>query len=376
MTEFTIIVFLLSLTILLLLIVLIRTGKSGTENRMLRLGKEQSKELSSSLSTFRETLDRRFDALDDRNRNLQSSINQSMDMMRRDNAVQLERMRVTVDERLQSTLETRLTKSFEQVQKQLESVYKGLGEMQGLAKNVGDLSRLFSNVKTRGVWGEVQAQAILSEILTNDQYVTNYHPRPRSLEVVEFAIRLPGKKEGENVYLPIDSKFPKEDYENFLKSQEHGDIEGVKFYRKAMQARVISEAKDIRDKYINPPNTTDFAILFLPTESLYAELLAISGLAAEIQLKYRVTLSGPSTLASLINTLQMGFQTIAVEKRSYEVWKLFAQMRKSFTTFSEDLRNAERSVDLAARKLENLSQRSGKIEAKLSSMEIPEVDSL
>ena len=376
MNEFTILLVLLTFNILLLVILLIRTGRGGAENRLLRLGREQSRELSDSLSSFRETLDRRFDVLDERNRNLQSSLNQSMDMMRRDNSVQLERMRLTVDERLQSTLETRLTKSFEQVQQQLESVYKGLGEMQGLAKSVGDLSRLFSNVKTRGVWGEVQAQSILSEVLTNDQYVVNFHPRAKSQEVVEFAIKLPGKGDNESVYLPIDSKFPREDYENFLFAQENGDVEGIKFYRKAMQARVISEARDIKEKYINPPVTTDFAILFLPTESLYAELLSIPGLASELQNSFRITLAGPSTLASLINSLQMGFKTLAVEKRSYEVWKLFARMKKSFLSFSEELKIAEKSVDMAARKLENLSQKSGKIEARLSSMEIPEVDSI
>ena len=369
-----ILIALAAVNIFLLLLLIFKSGHGSSENRMLRLGKEQTKELHDSLESFRDTMDKRFDALDDRNRALQDSLHHSMESIRRDNTEQLERMRVTVDERLQSTLETRLTKSFEQVQRQLESVYKGLGEMQGLAKNVGDLSRLFSNVKTRGVWGEVQAHAILEEILTPEQYVLNYHPKPRSAEVVEFAIRMPGAHDGEAVYLPIDSKFPREDYENYLKAQELGDLEAVKYFRKAMQNRVLGEAKDIRDKYINPPITTDFAILFLPTESLYAEILSVSGLGAELQQKYRVTLAGPSTLAALVNSLQMGFRTLAVEKRSYEVWRLFAQMRKSFAAFSENLKLAEKSVDMAAKRLEDLSMRSGKIEARLSGMEMPEVD--
>ncbi len=360
--------------ILLLLIVIFRTGRSGSENRMLRLGREQTKDLHDALESFRETIDKRFDALDERNRTLETSLHHSMEGIRRENAEQLERIRVTVEERLQSTLETRLSKSFEQVQKQLESVYKGLGEMQGLAKNVGDLSRLFSNVKTRGVWGEVQAHAILEEILTPEQYVLNYHPRPRSSEVVEFAIKMPGSQDGESVYLPIDSKFPREDYDNYLKAQELGDLEAVRYFRKAMQNRVLSEAKDIRDKYINPPLTTDFAILFVPTESLYAELLSVSGLGAELQQKFRVTLAGPSSLAALVNSLQMGFRTLAVEKRSYEVWRLFAQMRRSFAVFSENLKLAEKSVDMAAKRLEDLSLKSGRIEARLSGMELPDVD--
>ncbi len=374
MDYLQILIALAAVNIFLLFVVIIKTGRGGSENRMLRLGKEQTKELHDSLDNFRDTIDKRFDALDERNRSLQDSLHHSMDGMRRDNAEQLERMRVTVDERLQTTLETRLTKSFEQVQRQLESVYKGLGEMQGLAKSVGDLSRLFSNVKTRGVWGEVQAHAILEEILTPEQYVLNFHPRPRSAEVVEFAIRMPGAHDGEAVYLPIDSKFPREDYENYLKAQELGDMEAVKFFRKNMQNRVLGEAKDIRDKYINPPLTTDFAILFLPTESLYAEILSVSGLGAELQQKYRVTLAGPSTLAALVNSLQMGFRTLAVEKRSYEVWKLSAQMRKSFANFSENLKLTEKSFDVAAKRLEDLTMRSGKIEEKLSGMELPDVE--
>ena len=283
-------------------------------------------------------------------------------------------MRRTVDEQLKETLETRLSQSFEQVLKQLEAVYKGLGEMQNLAKSVGDLSRLFTNVKSRGVWGEIQAEAILDDILTKDQYVRNFKPRPRSSEVVEFAICLPGKTDDDNVYLPIDSKFPREDYENYVRAQEKGDVENVRLYQNALRNRVAQEAKSVSEKYIAPPRTTDFAILFLPTESLYAEILSMPGFAEELQQKYRVTIAGPTTLAALVNSLQMGFRTLAVEKRSHEVWKLFSQMRKQFGYFLNDLEAAGKSVGSAASRIEAVANRSAKISQKLESIELPEED--
>ena len=382
------------------------------ERTLLEMEKAQSETINREFSSFRLALDQRFDTLDRKNQELRSSLDvklkevrdenhrqlesmllqngnmnrsvteslenvrrntaESLEKLRNENKEQLDKMRNTVDEKLQATLETRLSKSFEQVQQQLESVYKGLGEMQNLAKSVGDLSRVFTNVKSRGIWGEVQVNSILDEILTPDQFVKNFKPKPRSQEVVEFAIRLPGKSEGDDVYLPIDSKFPREDYENFVKAQEEGDIERVKFYQVAMKNRVTSEAKDIRDKYIAPPRTTDFAILFLPTESLYAEILSIPGFADDLQVNYRVTLAGPTTLSALINSLQMGFRTLAVEKRSHEVWKLFAQMRKQFSYFASSLEAAEKSLSTASNRLEDVSKRSVKLSQKLEGIELPE----
>ena len=373
-------------------------------SRRRREGEKDSGQLvASALSDFRKSIESRFDAMElksaqsqegmraaierirsDNARQMEASlqridrltesVERNMQLIRKENTEQLERMRRTVDEQLKETLETRLSQSFEQVLKQLEAVYKGLGEMQNLAKSVGDLSRLFTNVKSRGVWGEIQAEAILDDILTKDQYVRNFKPRPRSPEVVEFAICLPGKTDDDNVYLPIDSKFPREDYENYVRAQEKGDVENVRLYQNALRNRVAQEAKSVSEKYIAPPRTTDFAILFLPTESLYAEILSMPGFAEELQQKYRVTIAGPTTLAALVNSLQMGFRTLAVEKRSHEVWKLFSQMRKQFGYFLGDLEAAGKSVTSAASRIEAVTSRSAKISQKLESIELPEED--
>ena len=373
-------------------------------SRSRREGEKDSGQLvASALSDFRKSIESRFDAMElksaqsqegmrtaierirsDNARQMEASlqridrltesVERNMQLIRKENTEQLERMRRTVDEQLKETLETRLSQSFEQVLKQLEAVYKGLGEMQNLAKSVGDLSRLFTNVKSRGVWGEIQAEAILDDILTKDQYVRNFKPRPRSPEVVEFAICLPGKTDDDNVYLPIDSKFPREDYENYVRAQEKGDVENVRLYQNALRNRVAQEAKSVSEKYIAPPRTTDFAILFLPTESLYAEILSMPGFAEELQQKYRVTIAGPTTLAALVNSLQMGFRTLAVEKRSHEVWKLFSQMRKQFGYFLGDLEAAGKSVGSAASRIEAVASRSAKISQKLESIELPEED--
>lgn len=373
-------------------------------SRSRREGEKDSGQLvASALSDFRKSIESRFDAMELKNAQSQEgmraaierirsdnarqmeaslqridrlteSVERNMQLIRKENTEQLERMRRTVDEQLKETLETRLSQSFEQVLKQLEAVYKGLGEMQNLAKSVGDLSRLFTNVKSRGVWGEIQAEAILDDILTKDQYVRNFKPRPRSPEVVEFAICLPGKTDDDNVYLPIDSKFPREDYENYVRAQEKGDVENVRLYQNALRNRVAQEAKSVSEKYIAPPRTTDFAILFLPTESLYAEILSMPGFAEELQQKYRVTIAGPTTLAALVNSLQMGFRTLAVEKRSHEVWKLFSQMRKQFGYFLGDLEAAGKSVTSAASRIEAVASRSAKISQKLESIELPEED--
>ena len=398
-TELLIILSLLcTVNAVIQIILLARKGRKKDSSRDML---EINQMISSSLETFRSSIENRFDAMDSKNnqfreaqlssldriRNentrqmdailqrsdkLTEAVDRNMQNLRKENTEQLDRMRKTVDEQLKDTLESRLAQSFEQVQKQLESVYKGLGEMQNLAKSVGDLSKIFSNVKARGVWGEVQAASILDEILTPDQYVRNFRPKPKSQEVVEFAIRLPGKSEDDNVYLPIDSKFPKEDYENYVKAQEEGNIERIKAFQAAMKNRVLSEARDIHDKYIAPPRTTDFAILFLPAESIYAEILSIPGFTDELQNRYRVTVAGPTTLAALINSLQMGFRTLAVEKRSHEVWKLFSQMKKQFSLFSSSLDSAMKSLGTAVNKVEDVSSRSNRISQKLDSMELPD----
>ena len=330
-------------------------------------GEDEAKEglVNSTINDLRNALDSRFDSMDLKNGQFREAQLASLEGIRRDNARQMESMLQRSD---------RLSRSFEQVQKQLESVYKGLGEMQNLAKSVGDLSRIFSNVKTRGMWGEIQVESILDDILSKDQYVRNFKPRPRSQEVVEFAIRLPGRNDEDNVYLPIDSKFPREDYDSYLKAQEAGDMEGVRLAQNAMRTRVLSEARDISEKYIAPPRTTDFAILFLPSESIYAEILSMAGFAEELQNRYRVTIAGPTTLAALVNSLQMGFRTLAVEKRSHEVWKLFSQMKKQFSLFAASLDAAGRSLGTAVNRIEDVSTRSARISRKLDSIELPEQD--
>jgi len=371
---------LIGLINLVFIIVVLLTGRGGGISQGggdigdavdMRFDSIESK-LLSSVRDIRAENDRQSRDLLDKSDRINRTLNENLQTLRRENSEQLDRMRMTVDEKLQSTLNTRLTESFEQVQKQLESVYKGLGEMTNLAKSVGDLSKMFSNVKARGVWGEVQAHAILSEILAPGQLVTNFHPHERGQDVVEFAVKLPGKGDGESVYLPIDSKFPREDYSNYLKAQERNDAEGMKYYKSQLKARVQSEAVDIKNKYINPPRTTDFAVLFLPTESLYAEILSFPGFVEELQVKCRVTVAGPTTLSALINSLQMGFRSLAVEKRSHEVWKMFSAMKKQFMYFSEAVAIAEKNLGSATVKLSEVSRRSEAISQKLQGMENPE----
>lgn len=395
----TLILITLCSVIIILLIVLLTKINKKKDNTSDFLNFERTQR--ESFDTFRSSLENRFDALDNRNSDANRNINRALDTLvsnnqkqmsdilnrndkllekvslslekiRIENSEQLDKMRQTVDEKLHETLETRLTQSFEQVIKQLESVHKGLGEMNNLAKGVGDLNKLFSNVKSRGVWGEVQVEAILSEILNDSQYERNFAPRKNSQARVEFAIKLPGKDDGEAVYLPIDSKFPKEDYEKFIAASDQGDADGMKDARASIRKRIISEAIDIRDKYIHPPRTTNFAIMFLPTESLYAEVLRMDGLAEEIQAKHKVSIAGPTTLAALINSLQMGFQTLAIEKRSKEVWSLFADMQKNFGYFAKDLEIAQRSFETASKRLENVQDRTKKITRKIENIKLPE----
>lgn len=369
---FVIIALLISVVVLFL-----RRGKGNYE--LLNLNRELSKDQNEVLESFSRRLENRLEIIEKKSEdgrrevanlveNFRNTLDSNLEKLRNENTLQLERMRKTVDEKLQETLESRLSKSFEQVIKQLENVYKGLGEMQSLAKNVGDLSKLISNVKTRGTWGEVQVAAILEDILTKDQYVLNFAPRKNSQNRVEFAIKLPGK-ENDEVYLPIDSKFPKEDYERYLDANSKGDVETMRSSLRNLRLRILSEAQDISSKYINPPLTTDFAILFLPTESLYAEVLNMEGLVEELQAKYRVVISGPTTFSALVNSLQMGFKTLAIEKRTTKVWKLFAQMKKQFTYFSKELEAAEKSLSTATSRLSTVSSRSIKIGERLSNME-------
>jgi DNA recombination protein RmuC len=286
-----------------------------------------------------------------------------------DNAARLEEMRKTVDEKLHATLEKRLGESFKQVSDRLEAVHKGLGEMQTLAAGVGDLKRVLTNVKSRGTWGEVQLSALLEQTLTAEQYAKNVATVPGSREIVEFAIKLPGQDAGSPVWLPIDSKFPVEDYERLLGAQERADPAGVDEASKAIDNRIKLEARTIREKYISPPHTTDFAILFLPTEGLYAEALRRPGLADFVQREYRVSIAGPTTLSALLNSLQMGFRTLAIEQRSSEVWELLSAVKTEFGRFGDVLAKTKAQLQTVTNSIGQAETRTRQMTRKLKDVE-------
>ncbi len=327
--------------------------RSATEDA--RSGREET---ASALKRFGDSLGERFEAI------------------RKENAEQLERMRVTVDEKLHTTLEQRLGESFKQVSERLEAVHKGLGEMQALAADVGGLKRVLANVKVRGTWGEVQLEALLGELLTPEQFKKNVATRPGSNERVEFAIRLPGRNDHGQVWLPIDSKFPIEDYERIVLAADRADATAVEEAGKAFEARLRLEAKTIREKYIEPPATTDFALLFLPTEGLYAEALRRPGLADALQREYRVTLAGPANLTAMLNSLQMGFRTLAIERRSSEVWQLLGAVKTEFARFGGVLASMKKQLQTVANTIDDAETRTRQMERKLKSVEaVPEVRS-
>jgi DNA recombination protein RmuC len=290
-----------------------------------------------------------------------------------DNATKLEEMRRTVDEKLHATLEQRLGESFKLVSDRLEQVHRGLGEMQTLANGVGDLKRVLTNVKTRGTWGEVQLGNLLEQVLVKEQYAANVITVPDSNDRVEYAIRLPGSTEGQPVWLPIDAKFPREDYERLIDAQERADAVAADEAGRMLEARIKLEAKAIREKYISPPHTTDFALLFLPTEGLYAEVMKRPGLADEVQRAQRVVLAGPSTLAALLNSLQMGFKTLAIEKRSSEVWLLLGAVKTEFGKFGDTLAKTKRQLESVTNSLGDAEVRTRVIERRLRGVEqLPE----
>ena len=294
--------------------------------------------------------------------------------MQKDNADKLEKMRVTVDEKLQGTLEQRLGESFKVVNDRLESVYKGLGEMQSLAQGVGDLKKIFTNVKARGTWGEIELGNILEEYLTSDQYLRSAKTKPNATEFVEFAIKLPGKTDGQNVLLPVDSKFPVEDYKRLVDAEEIGDIDTINSARKNLENSIKLFAKDIHDKYIETPYTTDVGIMFLPTESLYCEVLKNTALIETLTQKYRVVVSGPTTFVALLNSLQMGFRTLAIEKRSSEVWKLLGGVKSEFEKFGDLLDKTNKKLQEISNTMERASAKTRTIQRKLKNVEALPVD--
>jgi len=289
--------------------------------------------------------------------------------LQQDNAKQIDKMRATVDEKLQGTLEKRLGESFKLVSDRLEQVHKGLGAMQQLASDVGGLQKVLSNVKMRGGWGEVQLGSLLEQVLTADQFARNVKTREESADRVEFAIKLPGDENGAPVWLPIDAKFPTEDYQRLLAAQDKGDAGAIDDAMKSLETQLKKSAKDICQKYINPPRTTDFALMFLPTEGLYAEAIRRVGLVEQVQRDCRVIFAGPTTLAALLNSLQMGFRTLAIQKRSSEVWNLLAAVKTEFGKFGEALSAVKDKLDQAARHVDNVAVRSRAITKKLRDVE-------
>lgn len=293
-----------------------------------------------------EALEKKFELIrheiNDTLTNVRNSNSESMEKLRRENRESLDRINDTVNEKLQKTLDDKITKSFESVSHRLAEVHDGLGQMKSIAEGVSDLKNVLSNVKTRGIMGEIQLDAILSEILTHDQYCEQISVSPDSSERVDFAVKLPGTKDGELIYLPVDSKFPGDTYSNLLDAYDSGDPEQLKEKRKALEIEIIRCAKSIHDKYIRPPYTTNFAIMFLPFEGLYAEVVNTSGMVERLQRDFSINIAGPSTMAAMLNSLQMGFKTLAIQRKSGEVWKILEAAKKEFSTF-EDVLNKTRS---------------------------------
>lgn len=340
--------------------------KRMTENAGMQ--KDQLDTFSKQLMDMTKLHEEKFEAM-------RQTMESQLRYMWEDNSKKLEQMRATVDEKLQSTLEKRLGESFKLVSERLEQVYKGLGEMRSLATGVGDLKKVLTNVKTRGTWGEIRLSAILEQILTQDQYDVNVATKKNSNDRVEFAIKLPGQDENKEriVWLPIDSKFPQEDYQRLIDAQEVADKELAEKSIKNLETRIKAEARLIKEKYIDPPNTTDFGIMFLPVEGLYAEVLRRPGLCDFLQRQYRIVVTGPTTLAALLNSLQMGFRTLAIEKRSSEVWELLGVVKTEFGKFGDVLAKTKKKLQEASNTIDKAEVRTRAIERKLRDVqEVPQ----
>jgi DNA recombination protein RmuC len=386
-TLLYLLIFLAIVSIFLLAVVMIHTkGRldllEKNLDRMERFFREDMatnrEETGRSLRDFNESLLNRVAESTAQNIQKLDKIDETVDLhlktLQEDNNRKLEQIRATVDEKLHDTLERRLGESFQLVSERLEMVHKGLGEMQTLASGVGDLKKVLTNIKTRGTFGEIQLHSLLEQILSPDQYQSNVATKRDSATRVEFAIRLPGRGETENhpVWLPIDAKFPQEDYLRLLEAQEAGNANLVEEVSKKLERIIKDMAKNIRDKYLDPPYTTDFGIMFLPTEGLYAEILRRTGLFELLQREFKVVITGPTTLAALLNSLQMGFRTLVIEKRSSEVWTLLGAVKTEFSTFGAILDRTQKKLQEASHTIEKAATRSRAIEKKLKNIqEIP-----
>ncbi len=326
--------------------------------------KELRQEVINMLTQLTQTNEQKMDMM-------RETVEKRLKSLQEDNAKKLDKMRETVDEKLHDTLEKRLGESFQLVSERLEQVHKGLGEMQTLAAGVGDLKKVLTNVKTRGTWGEVQLGNLLEQILTKDQYAQNVATKKGSSERVEFAIKLPGRDETDSneVWLPIDAKFPQADYDRLVEAQEQANASLVEEVAKQLESRIKANAKDIKEKYLDPPNTTDFGIMYLPTEGLYAEVIRRPGLIDTLQRENRVNIAGPTTLAALLNSLQMGFRTLAVEKRSSEVWALLGAVKTEFGKFGTILERTHKQLQTASNTIEDAAKKTRTIERKLKNVQ-------
>jgi DNA recombination protein RmuC len=329
-------------------------------------------ELTQNLALFQQSQVQQLTLMQ---KSIGDTLNQQLQQLQKSNADKLDEMRRTVDEKLQTTLEKRLSESFKQVAERLEQVHNGLGQMQKLADGVGSLQRVLTNVKTRGMFGEVQLEALLEQVLTIEQYAKQVETKPRSNQRVDFAIRFPGRggADGEPVWLPIDAKFPREDYERLLDAQDRADAVAAEVAAKALEVRIRTEAKSIAESYLAPPHTTDFAILFLPTEGLYAEVLRRPGLMDSLQRDYRVTLAGPTTLLAMLNSLHMGFRTLALEQQASEVWKVLGAVKTEFERYGDWVEKVREQVQKAADTLDRADTRSRQMRRALKNVEaLPE----
>ena len=357
-----------------------RTSQDAFEKKMEENAKQQTAALRVQFGDLVKQLDTQNKQALEALKDVRGAVEQQLKDIREDNGKRLEEMRKTVDEKLQDTLEKRLGESFKIVSERLEQVHKGLGEMQNLASGVGDLKKVLTNVKTKGILGEYQLANIIEQLLPTEQYEENIATRPGSSERVEFAIRMPGNSEDDVVWLPIDSKFPLQGYENLLDAREAGDLEGISAAEKALTSTIEKFAKDISEKYVEAPHTTDFGIMFLPIESLYAEVLRHPGLFETLQRKHRITITGPTTMSALLNSLQMGFRTLAVTKRSSEVWKILEAVKTEFGKFSSKLELVDKQLSTAKRSLEDLRNTRTNVMAsklrKVGTLEREESDQL
>ncbi|TAM10321.1 MAG: DNA recombination protein RmuC [Nevskiaceae bacterium] len=354
--------------------------QGDNQQRWLEDARKARGEQGEALQRFSETQQQALEKLAERHQQqaefLRAKLEEALKTLRAENTEKLEQMRRTVDEKLNETLERRLGESFERVGKQLIHVQQGLGEMQSLAKGVGDLKRVLTNVKTRGTWAELELGSLLADLLTVEQYAAQVTVRQGTSEKVDFAVRLPGRHDGVPVWLPIDAKFPREDYEHLQNAQEAGDVDAIKRCGDDLERAVRIQAKSISDKYIVPPTTTDFAILFLPTEGLFAEVVRRPGLVDGLQREFRVVVAGPTTLSALLNSLQMGFRTLAIEKRSSEVWQVLGAVKTEFDKFGGVLEKVKKKLQEASNTLEQSEVRKRAVDRKLREVQaLPDTES-